>query len=227
MTADAPAPPPTRALAPLSYADLVASVDHVRFRTACATLLDEGLSQELCELVLRLPRPASERLALLLRLFHELPLYSVLSACNPLLVNLPRSGRAPFWRELAAACAHERSARADAAETALFADFFADAMTVDEAWAALVAPDQPEDCLRAALRVSAPVPWRLKRLVIARLLSKEAWHPLIFQALSGAVRAMFGPTLDREEGLLVLARLTLPGREAELQRLGEAIAKVR
>jgi hypothetical protein len=215
-----------RAAGPLSYAELVASIDRVRFRTACATLLDEGLSQELCERVLALRRPASERLALLVALFQDLPLYSVLAACNLLLHDLPRSARAPFWQELAASCALERSARADAVETALFADFFADPMSVEEAWAALVDPGLPEACLRAALRVSAPVPWRLKRLVIARLLAKETWHPVLFQALRGGLHAFFGPTLEREEALLVLGRLALPGREAERQQLEEALGRL-
>lgn len=213
----------------MNYAELVASVDRVRFRTACATLLDEGLSTHLCEQVLACRLPAQGRLELLLRLFHELPLYSVLASTKPLLAELSPAGRDLLWHELASAAARERSAAADAAETALFADFFADSQCVDEAWNVLISPGHPEGCLRCALRVSSPVPWRLKRLVFARLLADPngpKWHPLLFQALRGARHAFFGATVDREEGLLVLDRLTLPGREGELIALQKSLGEL-
>lgn len=200
----------------MTYAELVAGVDRVRFRTACATLMDEQLATDLCEHALDAPSEAEARLALLLRLFQDLPLYSVLAACRPLLPGLGRHGREPLWSVLTAAVARERTGAADAAETALFADFLADHGTVDEAWGALLAPGQPEACVRTALRVSAPAPWRLKRVAFARLLPDPRWHALLFHALRGALLAFLGPTVDPEEGLQVLERLVLPGREAEV-----------
>ena len=204
---------------PQTWEALLARADRVRFRMACATLMDEELARAFGEALLTYALPAEPRLALLLRLFQELPMYAVLDCALTLIPELDPPGRAPLYAALAQSLARERSAASDAAETALFANLFADGSLVDETWAALATPDAPAAQLRAVLRVSAQVPWRLKRTLFARLLPEPLWHPHLFLALSGARHGMFGATIDVEEAWLLAERLVLPGREGELEAL--------
>jgi hypothetical protein len=208
----------------MTYEQLIASVDRVRFRTACATLVDEELASALCQAILRTgDRPATERLALLLRLFADLPLYSVIHAALELLPGLDAAGRVTLFNALAQALARERSAASEAVETLLFADLFADGALVDEAWAALSGPGIPLVTLRSVLRVSAQVPWRLKRTLFARLLAQPEWHAQLYLAVRGSRYALFGSAVDPEEARLVLEHLVLPGRERELEALRAAL----
>ena len=204
---------------PATYEALLARADRVRFRTACATLMDEELARAFGEALLGYPLTAGERLALLLRLFQELPMYALLDCALTLIPELDPAGRAPLYAALAQSLARERSAASDAAETALFANLFADGALVDEAWSALALPGAPPAQLRAVLRVSAQVPWRLKRTLFGALLAHAEWHPHLFLALSGARHGLFGSTVDPDEARLLADRLALPGREQELEAL--------
>jgi hypothetical protein len=201
----------------MTYEELLASVDRIRFRTACATLIDEELARALCEAIYSVCEQDDDALRMLLRLFQDLPLYSVIASAVPLLPLLSRPVRGELYAVLSAALDRERSAAADAVETLLFADLFADPASVDEVWGALALPGASETALRSVLRVSAPVPWRLKRTLFARLLPDSAWHGQLLLALRGARLSLHGSTLDPEEALLVVDRLVLPDRAAEVE----------
>ena len=208
----------------LTYQALVGGLDRIRFRMACATLMDEELARALGEIILGCGQPADARLGLLLRLFADLPVYAVLDCALTLFPELDPGERAALYTALAQALARERTAAADAAETVLFANLFADGALVDDAWAALASPAAPPAQLRAVLRVSAQVPWRLKRTLFGRLLAEPAWHPHLLLALNGARHALFGATVDPEEARMLADRLSLPGREAEVEALRRALA---
>jgi hypothetical protein len=211
----------------MTYQELLASVDRVRFRTACATLMDEELARELAEAVRGLQLPPAQRMELLLRLFADLPVYGVLCSARDLLCELPRAQCDDFFAALERALSRERSAGADAVETLLFADLFNAPSVVDVVWRTLTRQGVADPVLRSALRVSAQVPWRLKRELCARLWHFGQWHASLFHALQAARRPLFGTTVDPEEALLLLDRLELPGREAEVDLLRQQLRRER
>lgn len=211
----------------MTYQELLVGVDRVRFRTACATLMDEELARELAEAIRDLELPAAQRMALLRQLFSDLPVYGVLCSVRDLLLELPRQDSDGFFEMLVESLTRERSAAADAVETLLFADLFHDASLVDTVWRVMTRPGLPDPVIRSVLRVSAQVPWRLKRQLCARLFPEPRWHASLFQAIQAARRPLFGTTVDPEEALLLLEELELPGREAELAGLRERLLKER
>lgn len=69
--------------------------------------------------------------------------------------------------------------------------------------------DASEVRLRRLLDVSGPVPWPAKAPMFAALLSTTTWHPLLWQAVRGAVHDYCG-RVDVADALRLIGRLTDP-----------------
>ena len=157
-----------------------------------------------------------EKVELTFQLYRDMPNYSPLAQIHS---NRPRPGDPvdpnhddylwALWKEMRALLqdADERLSRP--VEYVLWADWFEDPETVDEAWGELVEQTNLNEVgMQRLLVASGPVPYERKAELYARL-REPRWHPWIFESLRRSCGDYFGKT-DHVAALGETEKLELP-----------------
>ena len=153
--------------------------------------------------------PWSERVALTLALYREMPCYANTTYAHSL-AEWDEETRGGFWAEYRRLVSDEDDRLADPITYALWCGYFEDSATVEEAWRELAQPAllTPRG-LERLLDRAGPVPYRLKAPLYEQLVADRRWHTAIFRSLLYSGFDYFGK-LDEKAARSLLARLTLP-----------------
>jgi hypothetical protein len=164
--------------------------------------------------------PWSERLALALALYREMPCYANTKFAYSF-SEWDDETRQGCWSEYRSLISDEDDRLADPIAYSLWCDRFESAATVEDAWREVAQPQLlTERGLERLLAVAGPVPYRLKAPLYEQLVADQRWHVPIFRSLLYSAFDYFGE-LDVEAARSLLARLELPGTTeglAELKR---------
>ncbi|MEA2195334.1 MAG: hypothetical protein QOG42_1768, partial [Solirubrobacteraceae bacterium] len=166
----------------------------------------------------------SERLAMGLRLYREMPCYANTIALHGFYGEFAHADRERLWDAYRSALADEDDRLADPVSYSLWVDFFEDPATVEEAWRQTTRRDVDPWGRRLArvLEIAGPVPWALKEELFAALAAEPRWHPAILRAIAGSAFDAFG-ALGPSAGEW-LARLSLPQDTPDLAALRARLA---
>lgn len=152
--------------------------------------------------------PWSERVALALALYRQMPCYANTTDAHSL-AEWDGETRRGFWAEYRRLISDEDDRLADPITYALWCGYFEDSATVEEAWCELAQPALlTTRGLERLLDRAGPVPYRLKAPLYEQLVADRRWHTAIFRSLLYSGFDFFGD-LDPKAARLLLGRLEL------------------
>jgi hypothetical protein len=222
----------------MELSDLADHVGEARFREACAAAwssaagtgqMDHGghwpkrladIPYDLVDLLRKTDEPWPDRLELFFQLYRKMPSYGLLMYIKvEHFFEWNANARELFWNEYRQLLSAEHDELADPVGYSLWADYFEDPRTVEEAWRQLArSADLSERGLERLLTLSGPVPFGLKAKLYDEVLPHRRWHPFIFRSLLGSAFDYFGQ-IDHEAARRVLEGLALPESTEGLREL--------
>ncbi len=190
-----------------------AEFDHTR-----NPALDADLPHEIGFLVMDSPLAPEHKMAQLLQIYHDLPVYGILYVINIYWFDFGPAGHELFWRDARRILSQDEEPLAKPLEYSLAVDFFADVRTVDDAWRALVQDQASPTLLRRVLANAGFVPSPLRESLYARLISDPTWHVAILHSLFDS-RDEYHEPVDKQRAALILQQLHLPAETPYLREL--------
>lgn len=220
------------------FDDVVAQVGPERYGAACEAAWSTGAGTGRCSAARSWPgdlgivphefsdawwdadASLGERLQMGLRLYREMPCYASTIAFKSFYGHFGADEKRVLWEALRDVLDSDDDRLADPLTYALWADFFEDRATVQEAWRETTRRDVDPWQRRVVrvLDVAGPVPWRLKDALFATLVGEPRFHQAIFRALAGSAFDMYGE-LEPAAAAAWLARLRLAPDTPDLPAL--------
>ena len=220
---------------------LIETVGADRFASACdwawSTAAGCGLENEPEEIALDIPGdPArvpheiaehlwfgsdtdlGECLHLALDVYDRMPCYATLSYIRHFAAQFEAADLGMVWNSYRRWLEGPDDRLADPVAYSLVKDFFPSREFVAEAWRALSTLEQPRvRRLKRLLRISGPVPYRLKAELYARLMNDPRWHPSILESLKSR------SDIDAAEAEEILGKLCFSDDAPELDPTRERL----
>jgi hypothetical protein len=167
----------------------------------------------------------SERVALLLALYRDVPSYAVLTHAGDAYRDLEPDARAAFWAAYRALLDDPDDRLADPVAYSLWCDYFEAPEYVEAAWTALTGdPGLGRRGTERLLGVAGPVPWALKAPLYERLFPDPDWHRWLFESLAASRFDVYGQ-VEPGQALRLLDRLRLRADTPGLAELRRALGQ--